>query len=455
MKKKIICVTIMLILVLTTILTGCNSANFEPKNAENLAKGATYTNGKSVSERFSFSSKGRGSVNIKFDAPITFNTILLNETTQTVVAFEFWTKINGEDTLIYKQDEIGGMRYCYVDRITTDNLVLKVTSAGKCKLSKFEVYNIKRDMGDFRRTTYLSAGQFLSENLDGEGLKHVSDIILFGTAHYTTSGDIIVDEKTIEDSIARIKQIREGAPVNIFATFIMAGGQTAVDGVQPQELALKNNKDKLIANICGVVEKFALDGASFDYEYPYTLAEYDVYSNFLIALKQKLGSKKLSVAIAPWGLHFSKKVYDVVDYFEVMAYDLIDKRGNHCGWQFSFIKSLNYLESKGVPKGKIDMGVAFYSRPIDYGEDWRGYSGEVDKLGEFGNYVAEEFYSTDFSGNKFLVKGRWYNGVNMIQDKTAFAFDSGVGGMMMWHYNCDVKYSDERSLLRAMNGIFN
>ena len=39
----------------------------------------------------------------------------------------------------------------------------------------------------------------------------------------------------------------------------------------------------------------------------------------------------------------------------------------------------------------------------------------------------------------------------MIYDKTAYAMDAGMGGIMMWHYNCDLPYTDDLSLLRAVN----
>ena len=48
-----------------------------------------------------------------------------------------------------------------------------------------------------------------------------------------------------------------------------------------------------------------------------------------------------------------------------------------------------------------------------------------------------------------------FNGVQIIKDKTAFAHDYGLGGVMVWHYTCDVPYEDDLSLFKAIQTSLN
>lgn len=99
------------------------------------------------------------------------------------------------------------------------------------------------------------------------------------------------------------------------------------------------------------------------------------------------------------------------------------------------------------------MGIPFYSRPIDTALFWGDYNAVAHSLGKFGNiYDAKvDDYGNplvDVDGNE--VKRLYYNGWQMVYDKTAFAIDHGVGGLMVWHYTCDVPPEDDLSLWMAI-----
>ena len=38
----------------------------------------------------------------------------------------------------------------------------------------------------------------------------------------------------------------------------------------------------------------------------------------------------------------------------------------------------------------------------------------------------------------------------MVYEKTAWAIGQGLGGVMVWHYTCDVPADDEYSLFRSI-----
>lgn len=469
---------------------GCslNKNGIRP-NGDNLATGATYTsasgeklktfsltgndvNGGTITNTVSASSEGDYSITVKLKSAVEFNTVILNEKTDTVSSFEIWSKNASGEELLYRQDEIGGMRYCLTKDVKTDTIVVKVTGArDKFTINGFELYKSSRNQGDFRITTYVPVWDFLEYKYDREGLKHVTDIILFGVATYNEKGELktnntnadgtpsINDEK-IKQVISEIKELRGNNTARFYVNFVSSSDLKKPENVKGekffasvQKQSMKTNGATFINNLKNYVDKIGLDGIAFDYEFPYTLDDYSVYSNFLVSLKEAMPSKRISIAVAPWGLKFSKAAKKAVDMFEVMAYDLPDLVGNHSGWQNCAVDAIDYMVKNGYPKEKLDLGLAFYSRPVDYGSYWGSYSSEVDKLGQFGNYASDEFESS-WDGKPFTVKARWYNGVNMIKDKTAYAFDSGIGGLMIWQYNCDLQYSDSRSLLRAINSVF-
>lgn len=464
MKKKLVCIAL-IFAMLIGVLAGCTSTKKFQPDAKNLAEGSTFTIDNKEHKNFNVKASGNKEVKIKLPSKITFNTILLNETTEKVKSVEFWIKKGDKPELVYKQDEVGGIRYCYLGETTTDEIVMRVFGLdGNYNLNKFELYNIEREMKDFRMTTYLPVDQFLSDDEKYyDGLNYVTDIILFGVANYDEKGDLMIAEDKIEKTLAKISEIRQNndRKAKIYCTFTLASDIKNTENLAGekfyaslQKVALKDNRTKLIENLKALVAKFNLDGIAFDYEFPYTQNDYDVFSEFLVAMKKSIPNKLISIAVAPWGLKFSKEAKEAVDVFELMGYDLLDSRGNHAGWQNTCVDAIDYMAKKGYPLEKVNLGVPFYSRPEDNGNYWGSWRGDVDKMGKFDNYIAEEFVANNADFTQFLVKGRWYNGENMLMDKTAYAFDIGCGGMMIWHYNCDVEYDNERSLLKAMNSIF-
>ena len=70
---------------------------------------------------------------------------------------------------------------------------------------------------------------------------------------------------------------------------------------------------------------------------------------------------------------------------------------------------------------------------------WYGYNGCYENMTEDGWYHCNE---TD--------KDFWFNTPEVIGAKTQYAIDNGFGGVMIWHYTCDLPSSNENSLLRAI-----
>lgn len=70
---------------------------------------------------------------------------------------------------------------------------------------------------------------------------------------------------------------------------------------------------------------------------------------------------------------------------------------------------------------------------------WYGYNGCYEGIDENGWYHCND------TGKDF-----WFNTPDVIAQKTDYAINNGYGGVMIWHYNCDLPSNHEDSLLRAI-----
>ncbi|GAA4523765.1 glycoside hydrolase family 18 protein [Amycolatopsis samaneae] len=169
----------------------------------------------------------------------------------------------------------------------------------------------------------------------------------------------------------------------------------------------------------------------------------------------------------------------LVDIFNLMTYDLCtgyatvscfndplvkrpddpnDKYNNDTG-------ALEYMKAHGVPEHKIVLGVPFYGRSYTVTSDKNGGLYQPYTATEFLNY--KDLVGPKWIGNPDFVQGwdpvvrspylwnaktkTWVNFANprSIQDRSRFARNNGLQGMMMWEIGLD---DPQHSLLAAMTG---
>ena len=192
-------------------------------------------------------------------------------------------------------------------------------------------------------------------------------------------------------------------------------------------------------NILAVLKEYNFDGVHFDYEYPISKKAWRHYNKFLVSLDEKLGDYTLGVAGVEWNIGFTKKAAKAIDSLELMAYDYNDSEGRHATYE-DIINRIEKTNFKEIDRNKINIGLPFYSRPADMGAYWYGYNGYYEEIDEEGWYHCPE---TD--------KDFWFNTPEVIEKKTDYAINNGYGGVMVWHYNCDLPSSEEGSLFRAID----
>ncbi len=297
---------------------------------------------------------------------------------------------------------------------------------------------------NFKVTTYVRGEYIQSENsLYPEDFDIITDVILFECASFNSEGEVICNEPLLETALANLRKAIGSRDVKITLNLLGPWGKTDSDVWEEQMEAQSLEHNKAFAsgvledNIIAVLDKYDFDGVHFDYEYPLSSNAWYHYNKFLVSLDKKLGDYTLGVAGNYWNIKFTNASLNAIDTFELMIYDMTDEQGRHATYEDT-VEAVQKIGIYGMPFEKVNIGLPFYSRPTDMSAYWYGYNGCYDGIDENGWYHCDD---TD--------KDFWFNSPEVIRDKTEYAITNGFGGVMIWHYSCDLPSSHEDSLLRA------
>lgn len=301
-----------------------------------------------------------------------------------------------------------------------------------------------KKVDDFKVTTYIRGDYVQSpDSLYAEDFDIVTDVILFECASFNAEGEIVYDEVKLETALGNIRNAIGDRDVNITLNLLGPWGITDSDVWEEQMEAQSDEHNKAFTsgvledNIIEILDKYDFDGVHFDYEYPISAKAWRYYNKFLVSLDEKLGDYTLGVAGNSWNIKFTTAAIAAIDSFEIMSYDMIDDEGRHATYEDT-VKLVQNVGIYGMPYDKVNVGLAFYSRPTDMSTYWYGYNGCYDGIDENGWYHCND-----------IDKDFWFNTPDVIAAKTEYAINHGFGGVMIWHYNCDLPSTHEDSLLRA------
>ncbi|CAJ2499638.1 Uu.00g024910.m01.CDS01 [Anthostomella pinea] len=146
------------------------------------------------------------------------------------------------------------------------------------------------------------------------------------------------------------------------------------------------SRSKFARNVAAMVDHTGADGVDIDWEYPggngedykqvpneHKTWEITAYPLLLTEIRNVLGPNKLISAAVPgiprdmfaFTPETVPKIMESLDFFNVMTYDLMNRRDNvtkhHTGVQLSLETVEAYL-ARGVPSTKINLGFAFYTK---------------------------------------------------------------------------------------------
>lgn len=360
------------------------------------------------------------------------NALLLNEVGYNVKEYSIYADIDGEWKLIYKQNEIGINRLSTFYDVTTQKIKVVVDDfKNKAKINDIKVYNLEKRQREkeLRVTSYIMPQSVKDGKIDPACFDVVTDVQFIAYGRFDEQGNI---NDRADEELAMLKDMIGNRNVNILLTIfgpITANGCTMA-GV------LENHMDDLVANVVERVNTLGVGGVDFDWEYPRNQKEWDLYSELIIKLHNELSKtgKQVSIADAPWGLNFSKEAIECIDQLQIMAYDLFDHNGDQNSYAGAVDSAVRKALSRGFKPEQINLGLSFYGRPTDSRGVWIDYNDPKNHPEEF----------------MMFQNNCWYNTPTTVRDKTVYAILKGIGGIMIFSQNGDVKMDDPLSLTAAI-----
>ena len=299
---------------------------------------------------------------------------------------------------------------------------------------------------NFRVTTYIRGDAAQNpDSIHAEDFDIVTDVIVFECATFDNKGNVNVETEKLEKVLNNLRNAIGDRDIHITLNLLGPRGYTDSTDWHEQMEVQSDEHNKafrsgvLEENIVEVLDKYDFDGVHFDYEYPLSDKAWYYYNRFLYKLDKELGDYTLGVAASCWNLNFTAAAIDAVDTFEIMTYDYVDAQGKHATYEDT-IAQMGAIKEQELPLEKVNLGLPFYSRPTDLSAYWYDYSSCYSKIDENG------WYHCPNTGKDF-----WFNTPDVIEAKTEYAINNGYGGVMIWHYHCDLPSSHEGSLLRAID----
>lgn len=299
--------------------------------------------------------------------------------------------------------------------------------------------------GDFRVTAYLVGDRFLDKSqIDYSHFSQVTDFILMSVVNFDENGNLI---KT-DDFDTAYNNIQPYLPEDANFYVNVLGPKSTLETDDWNEKIKDQGRlhnqafesGKLQPQIKSMLEEYGFDGVYFDYEYPVSRSNWKVFNNFIVSLDDYLGDDyKIGLAMSDWDLKQSDEAMAATDFIEIMSYDNWDKNGNHSTFE-NAQKSVEALLKKGYDRSKLSLGLPFYARPTTEEEYWYDYKTYCNNIDENGLYKDDADTGLTFSFNTYDV----------IKQKTEFAVNCGLGGVMVWHYSCDAPADNPMSLFNAI-----
>lgn len=470
MKKKVIISVIAAVLCVALLI--CSTALADdgysdipgPSNSENLSvtqlENIEDSKGKSSAMKATDSdtdSAWRSSSKtdyliLTFKEPQSFNTAVIREKGWNIKSFylSYYVDEPGNEhwEMFYGSDSVDDYRYCAFDTVTAKQVKFEVTASDSVfKIREFELYNVEKKARDtFRVSDYvvtpqLASGEIFDPNssnyLPPEYCDVVNQIHVIASAKWNNDGELVIPDgnsgEELKASVQRLRDFYGERDVEIFATVFF----NACD----PDLVMTEKNEEVIANTVDFLLEYGFDGVSYDWEYP-NKEQWARFSDHIVNLKNELSKYdlKISCAVSPWNFYMRGDAISALDQIEIMSYDLFDENGNHSSFSSGSLQPVQYFLEKGFKPEQINLGLPFYARPEDGGGIWINYDDPAyTPADRFQNYSD----------------GMWFSGTQMTYDKTSYAIQNDLGGMMIFTATEDIPYSEDNSLLKAIRSAVN
>jgi len=328
------------------------------------------------------------------------------------------------------------------------------------------------------KQTYIVAGYVVDSkipDLTQEDLKKLTHLnVAFG---HVKDDVIITDHIKHMDMVQKIKDEHPELNLILSVGGWSAGGFSEAASSEEGRIAMANSA------VCVLID-YPFDGIDLDWEYP-CYGEAGIESspddkkNFTLLLKtmrealDRQGAQDerhylLTIAAGADQYYVDgtemDQVQQYLDFVQLMTYDMRGGfqilTGHHTNlhtspgdlFRISTESSINMFVRAGVPREKIVIGVAFYSRVWQqvpdinhglhqmagstggYGPDFTDLSANYINKNGYTRYWDEEAKAPFlFNGTSFIS----YDDEESLEHKCEYVKNHNLAGMMFWEYGCD------------------
>jgi len=247
-----------------------------------------------------------------------------------------------------------------------------------------------------------------------------------------------------------------------------------------------------------LIEKYNFDGIDIDWEYPGYAKNNGTpqdAENFVLLLEELRDTldaidgdhKLITLAIAGssyYGQNFLVEQFvDFVDFISIMTYDYSgswDETSWHnsplysyaTGDNWSLDRAMQYYTNRGIPKSKLNIGMAFYGRTFA-GCEGPGMSFTGPGSGESGEAGMVFFSTVDYNIQSGTYTKHWdslagvpyclsaegeyctYDDTTSIRMKAEYCIQNGYGGAIIWELKAGRVMDGSQPLLEAVANVFN
>ncbi len=308
----------------------------------------------------------------------------------------------------------------YTKTAATAALVVAVILSGAIELHGTPFNRNPRVVGYY---PYYATGRLPIDDIQYDALTHIN----YFSLNVYENGDLDVGHIRFADQTKLVNLAHShGVEVLICVT-----GFSEPFSVMMASPATRAN---FVSNVTQYCLDYDLDGVDLDWEQAFLENDKDNFSEMVLELHDSLKPYGLlltvavypignsSVDIKPWAIEY-------VDWLNIMIYNFWYP---HSTFQ-NAVDSMRHWEEYGTPREKEVLGIPFYGK--DTGGSAYSYSTIMDAY-----HPGPEVD---------IIGGIGFNGIDTVKRKTAYAVNTGAGGVMIWELSHDTQ--DSTSLLNAID----
>lgn len=257
--------------------------------------------------------------------------------------------------------------------------------------------------------------------------------------------------------------------------------------------ASPSRRQKFVKQSCQFIRQHGFDGLDIDWEYPADRGGVPEDKQNFVSLVRELRNEFSSYGLmltAAIGASIDKinRAYDIralsqsLDYINVMTYDYgghwdnrVTANAPMTGNGPCIVNTIDHLIRMGAPPSKLVLGVPFYGRTFtasgsgNFNDSANGsFNGPYTRENGFMGYneiceiVNQGGWSTSYNSGGCQVISKQncggstkvivYDDARTISDKSRYARDKGLAGVMVWSVDTD-DFLNNYPLLRAINSV--